>query len=127
MSGGRPAVPPRAPDVACGVYASADGAMRRDLVVVRALGFVEETEDPYDIRTENLAFFLGAHYLVTVHAARAPAVSEVEEQMRRSPELLSRGAERLMHASMDTAIDAYPTSRSTARRTVSGSWRWCGW
>ncbi|HEX6534397.1 MAG TPA: magnesium transporter CorA family protein [Gemmatimonadaceae bacterium] len=75
--------------------------------IVRVLAFAEETADPYDLRTENLAFFLGSHYLVTVHTERAPAVAAVEEQLRRNPELLSRGAQRLMHAIMDTAIDAY--------------------
>ncbi|HEU4563313.1 MAG TPA: magnesium transporter CorA family protein [Gemmatimonadaceae bacterium] len=76
-------------------------------VIVRVLGFVEETADPYDLRTENLAFFLGKNYLVTAHTDGAPAVGVVEEQLRRNPELLSRGTERLMHAIMDTAIDAY--------------------
>ncbi len=75
--------------------------------VVRGVRFDPGTEDPYDLQTFTLYFFLGANYLVTVRSADAGSISGVAEQMARTPELLSRGAERLMHAIMDAAVDAY--------------------
>lgn len=75
--------------------------------VVRGVAFDERTDDPFDLRTFNLYFFLGQNYLVTVHAGPSHPCTEVTEQLARQPELLCRGAERLMHAMMDMAIDAY--------------------
>src|SRR6478609_7615277 len=39
------------------------------LLIVRTVAFCETTEDPYDLETVNIAFFLGKNYLVTVHGA----------------------------------------------------------
>lgn len=75
--------------------------------IVRAVKFCEDTEDPYDVETSNLCFFLARNLLVTTHVDRAPAVDAVMERVTRSPDLLARGAERLMHAVMDSAVDAY--------------------
>src|SRR5690242_12563751 len=75
--------------------------------VVRGVAFNEQTDDPFDLYTFNLYFFLGQNYLVTVHAGPSRACTEVTEQLARQPELLGRGAERLMHAMMDTAVDEY--------------------
>jgi magnesium transporter len=75
--------------------------------VIRGVRFDPNTEDPYDLQTFTLFFFLGPNYLVTVHGDEAAAIHMVVEQYARSPELLSRGAERLMHAIMDAAVDAY--------------------
>ena len=76
-------------------------------LVIRGVNFQEETEDPYDLETYNLCFFLGRNYLVTVHQVQSPTVGLVAEAIERSPELMARGVERLMHAIMDSAIDAY--------------------
>jgi magnesium transporter len=77
-------------------------------VIVRGVRFCEETtEDPYDIETFNTYFFLGPHYLVTVHGEYAPAISEVAERLHRNHELLARGVGRLMHAIMDSAVDGF--------------------
>jgi magnesium transporter len=75
--------------------------------IVRGVRFVPETEDPYDLETFNISFFLGPNYLVTVHGGESPALEEVAERVVRHPELLQRGGERVMHAIMDAAIDAY--------------------
>jgi magnesium transporter len=75
--------------------------------IVRVLEFEERTADPYDLATTNLCFFLGQHYLVTVRNGPSPKVDAMCQQLHRNPELLGRGAERLMHAIMDSAIDAY--------------------
>jgi magnesium transporter len=77
-------------------------------VVVRAVRFREETpEDPYDVHTYNIYFFLTKNVLVTAHAERSPSVSAVEERIVRSNDLLDRGAGRLMHGIMDATIDQF--------------------
>jgi magnesium transporter len=76
-------------------------------MIIRGVGFHEETEDPYDLATRNLCFYLGPNYLVTVHAGPSAEVTAVADWMDRNPELLERGADRLMHALMDAAVDAY--------------------
>jgi magnesium transporter len=75
--------------------------------IVRGVRFQQTTDDPYDIETFNISFFLGPNYLVTVHGGQSPAPRDVAERVQRHPELLLRGAERVMHAIMDSAIDAY--------------------
>lgn len=75
--------------------------------IVRGVRLAAATEDPYDLETFNISFFLGSNYLVTVHNGELPAFSDVTDRVLRHPELLQRGAERVMHALMDSAIDAY--------------------
>jgi len=76
-------------------------------MVIRGVNFQDKTDDPYDLETYNLCFFLGRNYLVTVHNVQSPTVGLVAAAIERSPELMTRGVERLMHAIMDSAIDAY--------------------
>ena len=76
-------------------------------LVIRGINFQDSTDDPYDLETYNLCFFLGRNYLVTVHSVQSPTVGLVAEAIERSPDLMGRGVERLMHAIMDSAIDAY--------------------
>jgi magnesium transporter len=75
--------------------------------IIRGVRFLAETEDPYDLETFNISFFLGPNYLVTVHGGQSVAFESVGDRVQRHPELLRRGAERVMHAIMDSAIDAY--------------------
>ena len=75
--------------------------------VVRAVRFASETEDPHDIETFNLACVLGPNWLVTVHGSHAPGVDAVWDRVRRSPDLLARGAARTLHAVLDASVDAY--------------------
>jgi magnesium transporter len=76
-------------------------------MIIRGVRFFDETNDPYDLETFNLNFFLGPNYLVTVHGKQAAAIDDVAQRVERNPELLDRGAARLMHAIADSAIDAY--------------------
>src|SRR5689334_18859696 len=76
-------------------------------IVVLGVRFHEETPDPYDLQTFDLCFFLGNHFLITVHAGPSDAVDDVAERLRKNPELLSRGVDRLAHAIMDGAVDEY--------------------
>ncbi len=76
-------------------------------IIIRGIAFAHRTDDPYDLETKDLYCFLGAHYLVTVHAGDLPGVVRVAEILRRSPELLTRGVERALHAILDDTIDSF--------------------
>jgi len=76
-------------------------------VVVRAVRFLSETEDPHDIETYNLCCVLGSNFLVTVHGSHSPGLEAVWERVQRSPDLLDRGPARTMHAVLDATVDAY--------------------
>ncbi len=76
-------------------------------IVIRGVGLAERTEDPYDLETKDLYCFLGPNQLVTVHAGPMPTIERVWETMRRSPDLLSRGVERALHAILDETIDSF--------------------
>ncbi|WP_306520434.1 magnesium/cobalt transporter CorA [Gemmatimonas sp.] len=76
-------------------------------IIIRAVQFAADTDDPYDLETKDLHCFLGPDYLVTVHAGPVPSVDLIHDTLRRSPDLLSRGVERTLHAILDSTIDAY--------------------
>jgi magnesium transporter len=76
-------------------------------MIVRSVGFCEATQDPYDLDTANLCFFLGRNFLVTVHGGRAPAVESLIERLERSPDFLTRGPAWLMYVVADGAVDAF--------------------
>ena len=77
------------------------------LLIVRTVAFCETTDDPYDLDTANIAFFLGKNYLVTVHGADTNPVDSTREILERKPELATHGPAKLMHAIVDQAVDAY--------------------
>jgi len=77
------------------------------LLIVRTIAFCETTDDPYDLDTVNISFFLGKNFLVTVHGADTNPVAATEELLQRKPELVAHGPARLMHAIVDQAVDAY--------------------
>lgn len=77
------------------------------LLIVRTVAFCETTEDPYDLDTVNISFFLGKNFLVTVHGADTNPVDTTAELLQRKPELAAYGPARLMHAIVDQAVDAY--------------------
>ena len=76
-------------------------------VVVRGVRLMDETADQYDIETFNVWCFLGPNYLVTVRGPHAPGVEAAAERVARAPEVLARGASRLMHLVLDATVDAY--------------------
>jgi magnesium transporter len=77
------------------------------LLIVRTVAFCETTEDPYDLDTVNISFFLGKNYLVTVHGDHTNPVATTAELLQRKPELANHGPAKLMHAIVDQAVDAY--------------------
>ncbi len=88
--------------------------------IVRGVRFDDESEDPYDLDTFNISFFLGANYLVTVHGGQSKAFDIVADRVERHPDVLKRGADRVMHAIMDGAIDAYFPLLDTIDEFVDG-------
>jgi magnesium transporter len=76
-------------------------------MVIRGVKFVDQTDDPYDLETFNLNFFLGKNYLVTVHTETSPSLDAVADRLERTPDPLARGPALLMHAIMDMSVDAY--------------------
>jgi magnesium transporter len=76
-------------------------------VVARGVRFCDNTEDPYDLETLNLYFFLGPTWLVTVHATGAAAVDKVLARAEQGVDVLARGPARLMHAVLDEAVDEF--------------------
>ena len=77
------------------------------LLIVRTVAFCETTDDPYDLDTANISFFLGKNYLVTVHGPETNPVDTTRELLTRKPELATHGPAKLMHAIVDQAVDAY--------------------
>ena len=76
-------------------------------IVLRAVRFCDTTDDPYDLDTENLYLYLGANFVVTVHAGPSQTIDTVADLIRRSPDIFDRGPARLAHTICDTAIDAF--------------------
>lgn len=76
-------------------------------IVVRSVRLDHRTEDPYDIETINLYAFLGQSYLVTVRSAPVRCVAEMQHRIERSPDVLGRGVEMVLHGLMDLVVDEY--------------------
>lgn len=76
-------------------------------VIVRGLRFCDTTDDPYDVETYNLCFFLAKNVLVTVHSGPSAPVDIVYDRMIANPDQLERGVERITHALMDITVDEY--------------------
>lgn len=76
-------------------------------LVVRGVSLLHETEDPYDLQTKDLYAFLGPNFLVTVHSGPFEPIELAAQQLRRSPDLISRGVERVLHLILDHTIDGF--------------------
>ena len=76
-------------------------------VIVRGLRFCDTTDDPYDVETYNICFFLKKNLLVTVHAGGSSPVDAIYDRMLANPDQLERGVERVTHALMDVTVDEY--------------------
>jgi magnesium transporter len=76
-------------------------------VVVRVVGFVHHTPDPYDLETANLTIFITQNAVVTAHTQKSPVITLLTDRLRANPDLLERGPARVAHQALDIAIDAY--------------------
>lgn len=76
-------------------------------VVLRAVRLDEQTQDPYDLETENMHFFISQNVLVTAHHGPSKLIDSVAELAMRSTDLIGRGPGRLAHLVMDAAVDSF--------------------
>jgi magnesium transporter len=76
-------------------------------MILRGLRLVDESPDPYDVEGFNLSFFLARGVVITVRHGRSPALEDVWGRVHKSPDLLDRGIDRLLHTIMDATVDAY--------------------
>jgi len=76
-------------------------------VVLRAVRLDNQTEDPYDLETENIHFFISQHVLVTAHHGPSHLIDSVADLTVRSNDLIGRGPGRLAHLVMDAAVDSF--------------------
>lgn len=76
-------------------------------LVLRGVRFCDTTDDPYDLETFNLSFFLRKNVLVTAHGEQSPAIAETSHTLDRAPELITRGVEWVMHHVADAVTDAF--------------------
>lgn len=75
--------------------------------IIRGIRLDDATEDPYDLETFNICFFLGPNFLVTTHGAASLACEAVWSRVAANPDLLERGPARITHAVMDQSVDDY--------------------
>jgi magnesium transporter len=76
-------------------------------VVLRAVRLDDQTDDPYDLETENIHFFIGQNLLVTAHSGPSRLVDSIAETTIRNQDLIGRGPARLAHQVMDAAVDSF--------------------
>ncbi len=87
--------------------------------IVRGVAFHAATPDSYDLETQNLYFFIGLDYLVTVHAGPAPAVGGVRAHIERNPRLMARGVARLAHLALDSYLTQVSNRTGQATKGLS--------
>jgi len=57
--------------------------------------------------THDVDFFIGPHYLVTVHDGRSRSIAELQENVARNPKILGEGPVSLFHRIVDSMVDHY--------------------
>jgi magnesium transporter len=60
-----------------------------------------------DVEKVELDCFIGKNWLVTAHLVPSRSVTATREKVERQPELLSRGADFLLHSVLDLQVDNY--------------------
>ncbi len=73
-------------------------------IILHGLAF-QKQEDCFS--TQDVDFFLGPNYLVTVHPGGCPSLAEMREHALRNPKVLSEGAVALFHRIVDSMVDHY--------------------
>lgn len=63
--------------------------------------------DKGEVEKVELDCFLGRNFLVTSHLDPSRSVSSLRDRVERGPELLSRGADFLLHSILDVQVDNY--------------------
>jgi magnesium transporter len=57
--------------------------------------------------THDIDFFLGSHYLVTVHDGDSRSIAEMKENIARNKKIMSEGPVALFHRIVDAMVDHY--------------------
>lgn len=73
-------------------------------LVLHGINFSSE-QHAFD--THDTDFFLGTHYLVTVHDGQRRSIQHVRELCARSPRIMEEGPVALLHRIVDTMADHY--------------------
>ena len=73
-------------------------------VVLHGIDFKQEE---HAFETEDVDFFLGTNYLVTIHDGRRRSIAEVAELCERNDFALAEGPVALMHRIVDHMVDHY--------------------
>jgi magnesium transporter len=63
--------------------------------------------DESDFATQDVDFFVGPTYLVTVHNGRSRSIAELHENVTRNPKLMNEGPVALFHRIVDAMVDHY--------------------
>jgi magnesium transporter len=65
------------------------------------------------LQTQELHFFVGATFLVTVHDDHSSVIDDLRREVRRETSVLTRGSDFLLHAVLDRVADQYLTLLDT--------------
>jgi len=57
--------------------------------------------------TQDIDFFLGPTFLVTVHPGNCPSLADLREYVPRNPKMLGEGSVSLFHRLVDSIVDHY--------------------
>ena len=72
--------------------------------ILHGIGFKVEEEG---FTTQDVDFFVGPNYLVTVHSGHSRSIAELQENATRNPKVLGEGPVSLFHRIVDTMVDHY--------------------
>ena len=72
--------------------------------ILHGIGFQVEDEG---FTTQDVDFFVGPNYLVTVHGGHSRSIAELQENATRNPKVLGEGPVSLFHRIVDTMVDHY--------------------
>ena len=73
-------------------------------IILHAIAFQKAD---HCFETQDVDFFLGPNYLVTVHPGGCPSVQELREHATRNPKIFSDGPVALFHRIVDAMVDHY--------------------
>jgi magnesium transporter len=73
-------------------------------VVVHGVRYDAERDE---FPTHELNIFLGPNFLVTFHTFHSRSIESVQTNLRRNPQIMSRGTDFLLHQILDRVIDNY--------------------
>ena len=60
-----------------------------------------------DFQTQDVDFFIGHNYLVTVHNGHSRSIEDLQENAVRNPKVMSEGPVALFHRIVDAMVDHY--------------------